>query len=191
MTTAEAWDLLLKAAGLFGGVGAVTVALAAYLSKLAADRSIESHKSALARETERLKGELAKDTETHKLKLRKEEILFAKQIEAASAYIDLHQKLRPAFSWPDKDWAEACNEVVEDFGKFETALQNYLKAHGAVLSSEVRKGIKDCENLASVNKFAIAGSQYGNWKEAEKAASEVLETLEKIEGQILESIQAH
>jgi hypothetical protein len=58
MTTAEAWDLLLKAVGLFGGVSVVSVALAAYFAKLVADHSIESHKSALGQETERLKGEL-------------------------------------------------------------------------------------------------------------------------------------
>jgi hypothetical protein len=59
--------------GLFGGVGVVTVAAAAFVSKLVADRSIESHKAELGRETEKLKGELAKETETHKLGLKKRE----------------------------------------------------------------------------------------------------------------------
>jgi hypothetical protein len=73
VTQAEVWDLLLKTVGLFGGVGVVTVAAAAFDSKLVADRSIESHKAELGRETER------------------REILYQKEIEAASAFIALHR----------------------------------------------------------------------------------------------------
>jgi hypothetical protein len=108
---------LLKVVGLFGGVGAIVVALAAFASKWMADRSIERHKAELGRETEKLKGELAKETETHKLILKKREILFQKEIEAASAFIALHRTIEPKYNHPDMDWDEAMADVAKDFRK--------------------------------------------------------------------------
>ena len=178
MTNAEAWDLIIKAAGLFGGISVVSVAVAAFLAKFFSDRSIEKHKA-----------ELGKETETHKLKLKKKEILFSKQLDAIGAFIELHQKLRPGFDWPEKDWGEACSEVVDDFGKFENRLEEYLRHFGAAISKDVREMIKSCVMLASINKFARAGEQYGDMKQAEKAAGEVLETLEKIEQKMLDELE--
>jgi hypothetical protein len=66
MTKAEAVSLLMQAVGWFGGLSVVSIGVAAFVSKLIADRSIESHKAQLGQETERLKGELAKETESHK-----------------------------------------------------------------------------------------------------------------------------
>jgi Flp pilus assembly protein CpaB len=125
MGVAEVWEFVLKALAVVGGIGVVAGAVSAFVAKFFADRSIERHKA-----------ELAQETETHKLSLRKKELLFGKQIDAASEFITLHQQLRPQYSHPDKDWDEACSEVVDEFSKVENKLNAYLAKYGAVLSAQ-------------------------------------------------------
>jgi len=115
MTKAEAVSLLMQAVGWFGGLSVVSIGVAAFVSKLIADRSIESHKAQLGQETERLKGELAKETESHKFSLKKLEIRFDRQIEAALAYSKVYEKLEPHYSHPDKDWDEVLEESNGEF----------------------------------------------------------------------------
>lgn len=188
MTPAEIWNLVLTAAGIFGGITVVSVGVAAFLAKFMADRSIEKHKAALGQETERLKAELNRQTERDKLRLKKEEIIFNKQLDAASNFIRLHRKLRPAYNHPDKDWGEACAEAAEHLGEFEEQLEGYLQKYGPVLSEEVRSMLRACISKSSNYKFATAG--YGNPGEGEKAAGEILENLEKIEEQMLKELRS-
>jgi len=148
MTKAEAWSLLVQALGLFGGGAVVTIALAAFVSKFMADRSIESHKAELGRETEKLKGELAKETETHKLNLKKREILYQKEIEAASAFIALHRFIEPKYRHPEMDWDEALDDVVESFSDTENRLRKYIAEYGAALSTDNRNQINSCMMMA-------------------------------------------
>src|SRR6266852_2635339 len=141
MTKAEAWGLLVQALGLFGGGAVVTVALAAFFSKFMADRSIESHKAELGRETEKLKGELAKETETHKLSLKKREILYQREIEAASAFIALHRSIEPKYRHPDMDHDDALEDVVDSFSDTEDRLRKFIAKYGAALSADNRNQI--------------------------------------------------
>ena len=189
MTAEQGWGLLLRALAYLGGGAALTMVISAWISKLVADWTIAGHKAKLGQETERLKGELAKDTETHKLQLKKQEMLFNKQVEAVGAFIEMHQKLRPGYSWPDKDWGEACAEAAENFGDFETKLEKYRQLYSAVLDKEARKLLKECIDGASINKFAAHGGQYGDRREAEKAAGEALDTLEKLEEYLIDQVQ--
>jgi hypothetical protein len=188
MTPAEGWDLVLKALGLFGGGAVLTIAIAGFVSKLMADRSIESHKAQLGQETERLKGELAKETETHKLNLRKQEILYNKQLDAATEFIGLHQTMQPRFSHPDKDWDEACEDVAESFGMYEEWLKAYVRKHGAVTSRAVRKLLDESIDLASTNKFNVSGGDVS--RDQVKAASDFMKALEKCEEVFLQEIQS-
>lgn len=189
MTTAEAWKLLLTALGWFGGGAVVTIAIAGFVSKLMADRSIEKHKAALGRETERLKAELAKETETHKLKLKKQEMLFAQQVKATSDFIELGRKIRPGYDWPDKDWDEACQELVPHLGSVEKQLEAFHQKNGPVLDADARKMLKECISLASNNKFAGDGPAYGSFDEAMKAANDILNKLEELEEHLLQQVQ--
>jgi hypothetical protein len=187
LTQAEAWDLLLKAVGLFGGVGALTVAAAAFVSKLVADRSIESHKAELGRETEKLRGELAKETETHKLNLKKREILFQKEIEAASAFIALRETIEPKLD-PDMDWVETMIGVAKDFANIEGKLRDYTAKYGAALSRENRIEIDVCMMLAAKHKFAYLEDEAAIDKAA-VTAHDVLTSLHKTEQRFLTELR--
>ncbi|UGA43756.1 hypothetical protein HU230_0036835 [Bradyrhizobium quebecense] len=188
MTQAEVWDLLLKAAGLFGGIGALTVAAAAFVSKLVADRSIESHKAELGRETEKLKGELAKKTETHKLNLKKREILFQKEIEAASAFIALHRTIEPELN-PRVLWEEAMVAAALDLAGIEQKLRDYVAMFGAALSSENRREIDVCMILAARHKFADQKDAQAIDKAA-VVAHDVLTSLGEIERRFLDELRS-
>lgn len=102
MSFSEMWEWFWKIIATVGGVGSLIVGLSAFFAKIFADRSIEKHKAALGHETERLKSELAKETETHKLRLKKQELVFNKQLEAVSEFIELHRTIMPRYSFPDK-----------------------------------------------------------------------------------------
>jgi hypothetical protein len=189
MTKAEAWSLLIQALGWFGGGAVVTIALAGFVSKLMADRSIESHKAELGRETEKLKGELAKETETHKLKLKKREILYQKEIEAASAFVALHRFIEPKFRHPDMDWDEALDDVVDSFADTDDRLRKYIAKFGAALSQENRAQIDSCMLTASNNQYAKHEGGLAV-KNAYTAAAEMLRILKEIEQRFLAEIRA-
>ena len=42
--------------------------------------------------------------EAHKLRLKKSEMLFEKELEAAKTFFALRKKIRPEYSHPDMDW---------------------------------------------------------------------------------------
>jgi hypothetical protein len=125
MTWAEIGDVALKVLAYLGGGAVIVAGLAAAVSKYIADRTIERRKAELAMEVERVKGELTKDTETHKLKLRKTELLFAKQLDAAEAFFILRDKIYPKYSFPDKDWHSVREEIIDDFTSIEAKIRAF------------------------------------------------------------------
>lgn len=188
MTKAEAWGLLLQALGWFGGGAVITIAVAGVLSKYIADRSIEKHKALLGQETERLKGELAKETETHKLALKKQELLYQKELDAASAFIALHRRIEPKYAHPDMDWDEALDDVVDSFTDTEIKLRKYISEYGAALSPENRRQVDECMSCASVHQYAKHEGERAV-KAAKEAANDLLKQMKDIEQRFLSEIR--
>lgn len=176
-------DFLWQALAVLGGVGVVAAAVGAVVSKFVSDRLIESHKASLSQETERLKGELAKETETHKLKLKREEVLFSREIDAAVEFSKLRRRIEPSYRHPDMDWDEAMEDVVEDLTDTETVLNKFSAECAPFLSPENLKDIETCISLAQNNKFASHGAGASNttMDEAKKDAEKLLKLLGKIE----------
>jgi hypothetical protein len=190
MPWADILDSLWKAIVVLGGGTVVIGAISAFVSKYFADRSIEGHKAQLNKEVERLKGELAKETETHKLKLKKQEMLFTKELDAAVQFFALHKHIRPSYSHPDMDWDEAVEEVARDFTDTEHRLKKFMTEHGPVLSERVRDDLEHCADLASNNKFASSGVGLGDMRVAKEAAKEVLKRLKEIEEQLVTELRS-
>jgi hypothetical protein len=190
MTKAEALSLLMQAVTWFGGISVVTVGIAAYISKWIADKSIESHKAQLGQETERLKGELAKENESHKFALKKLEIRFNRQIEAALAYSKVYKKLEPRYSHPDKDWDEVLEEVLESFTDISAKLSHYLAEHSVFLSETNRKDIEKCESIASNHQYTFHGAGPYSRNDSKAEAAAVLKLLKKVKDRFIEEIEA-
>jgi hypothetical protein len=174
-------ETILTVVSALGGSAVIAAAVAAFFGKLFADRSLESHKADLGQETERLKGELAKESETHKLKLKKQELLFQKELEAASDFFALRRKIEPKYRHPDMDWGEALEDVVEAFAKSEDRLQSFAAKYGPVLSEDNRKDLDLATGIASDHKFASAGVGYRDLESAMKIAEKFLNVLQDIE----------
>jgi hypothetical protein len=189
MSKADALDLLMWAVTWFGGISVVTVAIAGFLSRYIAERSIEGHKAQLGQETERLKGELAKETETHKLRLRKQEIFYEREIDAASAFIALHTDLEPRYRFPDMIWDDVLDDVVDSFGKTEMRLRNYIAKYGAAISADNRNQISSCRLMASNNQFAKQEGEPA-LTNAKQEADEMLRIFKEIEDRFLTEIRA-
>jgi hypothetical protein len=184
------WELFITIIAMLGGAGVVAGGVAAFVAKFFSDRMLEKQKAELGQETERLKGELVKDTETHKLKLKKQELLFAKELEAATEFFDLHRQIESKYRHPDMEWDEALTDVVEDFGSTEDRLQKFIAKYGPVLSDANRKGLELCMSMASNDRFTAAGVGHGDMKTAKESAEELLETLKQIEDLFVKELRA-
>jgi hypothetical protein len=160
-------ETILTVVSALGGSAVIAAAVAAFFGKLFADRSLESHK--------------AKESETHKLKLKKQELLFQKELEAASDFFALRRKIEPKYRHPDMDWGEALEDVVEAFAKSEDRLQSFAAKYGPVLSEDNRKDLDLATGIASDHKFASAGVGYRDLESAMKIAEKFLNVLQDIE----------
>lgn len=183
------WAFLWKAIALLGGLSVISGAVGGFVAKFFADRSIEQHKDALGQETERLKGELAKETETHKLKLKRQEILFEKELDAAADFSALYRLIEPRFRHPDMDWDEALEDVVKSFTDTEARLRQFIAKHAPVLSQANRNYIDACSSLASANQFAFPGMGGPAMKDARDAAEKLLDLLGKIETRFIQELR--
>jgi len=188
VTSAEATSMIVQWGGLL--VSPITIGIAAFVSKGVADRSIEKHKALLGQETERLKGELSKETESHKFSLRKKEILFGKEMDAASAYFDLYAKLEPRYSHPDKGAAEVIEEALENFGSMSSKISGYLAVHGVFLSEENRKDLEDVEQTSAWHQYTHTGR--GDFTEADSSlqAERVLKVLKIVRGRFVDELRS-
>lgn len=179
-----------KALLALGGGGVVVIAVCAYISNYFANSSLEKRKSELGRETERLKGELAQEAETHKLALKKQELIFNKEVEAASAFIKMHREIMPKYSHPDMDWDDACEQVASEFGKTEGKLEQFIVEHGAIVIPDAREMLSELKTLSSHHKF----HGYDDENEiitpdAKKKAGELIEKLVLIEEKLIKSVR--
>jgi len=183
------WDIALRIVALFGGLSVVAGGIAALVSKSLSERWLESHKSELQKEVERLKADLAKEQETHKLLLKRKEILFSREIEAAQAFFELHRRVSPTYSFPDKEWEDVVEEVIEDFGKIEKELGNFVRDQGPFLTPAIRKLVDEAEDVSSSFKFHASGHGSGTQKQAEEAVETVLAKLREIEQMFTDLLQ--
>lgn len=138
-----------------GGGTAIVFAFSNFLGKVWANRLMEKEKNEHTRELEALKSSFLKDSESYKIKLKKSELIFEKQFEAASALVALHRRFLPGIHFPDMDWEDFLDHYVLSSKKIEKDLNEYLSQHGAVLGAEVEKKISECLVIASLNKFEV------------------------------------
>lgn len=139
-----------------GGGGIIVFAFSSWLGKVWANRLMAAETAKHSRDLERLREELSRGLESHKVKLRKSELVFEKEFEAASQLVALIRGFLPTYRHPHMDWHEACEEIAFDLEKIESGLDGFLSKHGAVLPTEVKEHLGSCTGIAADNKFEIA-----------------------------------
>lgn len=124
--------------------------------------------------------------EMHALKLRRSELLFEKEYEAACALVALLRQYQPTFHHPTMSWQDACDEIACDFANIDNALGVYLARHAAALPDSVRALIGEAIGLTREHRFKISGPEVP--ASANKAAAAVYDRLWKAETELLKRV---
>ena len=188
----ETWQTLVLA---FGGNAALLAALG-FLGKSLLEKIIirdtkvfEANLSLQTQvEIDRFKSELARSVESYKIQLKKSEVFFLRELEAASAFSSFFHTLLPAYKHPSMDWDDACEAMATDFGKIELRLAEFMTTHGAVLNDEERAILVDATSDAGYGKFDVLDG--GVAPEANQKADEMYEKLKRLEAQLLQRVRA-
>lgn len=173
----------LKVVATLGGIGIVAGGVAAWISQHLSASWLQAHKGELDRQLESHKAELAKATETHKLTLRRQELLFQREIEAADAFMIMRSSIWPQYEHADMDWHDACIRVAEKLADVERALDEFLARHTAVIGKPVRDKVEHARTVAAHEKFFVTDHPQPP-DSAIKAAESVLGAIQEAEEQI-------
>jgi hypothetical protein len=174
-------------ASLGGGV-VIVFAFSNWLGKVWANRLMEKERAEHNEELERLKSKFLKETESYKIKLKKSELLFEKQFEAASEFVALFRSFMPAYSFPHMEWEDVCNHFVRISENIERDLDKYLSRHGAVLGGDVVDKISSCIGISGEIKFGAKSPDVSGHSMSE--ASRLHDELEKTEELLLNKVHS-
>lgn len=182
----DALQLTLKFLAIMGGVGVVSAAVAAWISKHMSDRWLQTHKAELDRELETHKAELVRETEARKLSLRRQELMFQRELEATDAFMMLWRAIWPKYETPDMDYDDAISEVAGKLDAVEKEIDKYLVQHSSVISSVALQKLEGARTEASHAKFY---SEHEPGGPAPKAADKVLTALLEVKEQLLADLR--
>ena len=170
-----------------------------YVLKARGDALLERERTSLQEETlrlttelkkeaddelERLKAELGRETETYKLRLKKQEVMFSKELEAASKFMALRRTIDPKRTDPEMDWGDVQRHVAHAFSGDETKLEAYLVEYAVAMPAETFAKIQGCITEAAAKKFECEPGEYPSVSLG-KAIDAWLEELAAIESDLL------
>ncbi|GEM_PF-3351143 len=179
----------LKAVAALGEVGVVAAAVAKTVSNHNSKKWLQNNQGELSTALETHRAELAKETEAHKLTLKRQELMFARELEAADAFMGLWRKVWPQFSRPDMDWHEACADVAERLGTVERLLEDYLEQHSVAISVSAREVVEQAQSEAASEKFFDNSPGNEPPKSALTAAENVLDAMRDARDTILNDLR--
>lgn len=139
-------------------------------------------------EIERFKSTLTRDVESYKVQLKKSEVFFQRELEAASNFSSLFHSILPGYSHPQMDWHEACEEMARNFGKIERQLSDFMAKHIAVLTDEERAALIDATSYAGYGKFGVADGEID--ADANIKADELYTKLKELEAKLITRVRA-
>ena len=127
------------------------------------------------------------DARSHRLQLRRQELLLAREFEAASALSALTRQFLPTFHFPAMAWDNACNEIAYDFAKIDSALGDFLVRHAAALPGEITAQLGECIGLTREHRFKITTPEVP--ATATRAAATLYEKLWKAESEMVRLVR--
>ena len=139
-------------------------------------------------EIERLKNEMVRNVESYKVQLKKSEVFFQRELEAASTFSSLFHSILPGYNNPLMDWHDACDAIAQDFSRIETLLSDFMSKHGAMLNDTERALLVDATSDAGYGKFEIDGPDVDSV--SNKKADQLYQKLKKLEVQLLQRVRA-
>jgi hypothetical protein len=187
MQLSEIWAISGTILASIGGGTAIVFGFSSWLGKVWANRLMEKEKNEHSRELEFLRNKFYKETESYKIKLKKSELIFEKQFEAASELVALQRSFVPEINFPHMDWEDVLDHYACSSEKIEKALEEYLSRHGAILGEEVEEKIAECIGIAVWNKFEI-NKEYEVTSKGKKEGEKINELLNEAKTLMVEKV---
>ena len=172
-----------------GSGGVIVFALSSWLGKVWANRLMAREILQHSKDLETLRNELHRDIESYKIKLKKSEVIFDKEIEAASNLVALIRGFLPTNRYPNMDWHEACDEIAHNFERIESSLNDFLSRYGAVLPDEVMADIISCIGIAGDEKFEVMSCPEVS-PPSNKVADDLFKRLSEAESSMLAHVKS-
>lgn len=172
-----------------GGVGLVAGTVAKFASDHASKRWLQAHKGELDTALESHKAKLSKETETHRLTLKRQELIYEREVEAAGAFMRLWRAIWPSYRMPGMDWRDACCDAAGELGRYEQVLEDFLEQHSIAISAPVRQKIDAARLEAATEKFFVGSETADPPESAVAAAGRMLDLLREAQEQVFEDLK--
>ena len=187
----EAWQTLLLA---FGG-NAALLAVLVYLAKSLLEKLLvrdtkrfETELKAKAdAEIERIRSEFLRNIESYKVQLKKSELLFQIEFEAASNFSALYRSMLPRQTNPLMDTRDVNTAVAREFGPIETRLGEFLAKYGAVLTEVERDQLCSAMEQSGYGKFNVFDGKTDTY--ALELAAALVTTVKSLHDQLINRIR--
>jgi hypothetical protein len=150
-------------------------------------KKIESVKSVYEKKHINLQKELDSKIEIMKAKLKTTEIYFQKQLEALEEFLKIYRKIYPKYDMPDKDWYDACIDIIDNLSIIEKKFNDFLDKYEAYLPEET---IKRLENIIFSSIDASFNIGYKNSLE-EDIGDSILKDLKKAKENFVNEIKSN
>jgi len=137
---------------------------------------------------ERLRNEMTRNVESYKVQLRKSEVFFQRELDAASAFASLFQSIEPRYNHPDMDWYDACDQIAILFDNIENELREFAIKHAAVLTDGENDLLDEATGIAGQWKFHALPGQVA--PQANEKADELYNKVKALKHQLMERVRA-
>lgn len=170
---------------LLGVYGLVAGAVGSLLSGYVFPKWLQKQKSDLEVEAEKLR-----------FKLKRQELMFERELLAAEEFFRLHDSILGTPRFPDPDWSDAQIIIADKFGVLEDQITTFLDKHGVAISESTSTSLTSARHIANQGSFDVAQEtsegeyepgQYPS-KIVQKAVDEFWERIEEARKQMREDL---
>ena len=187
----EAWQTVLLAFGGNAALLAVLVILAKSLLEKILVRDTKQFETELKAkadaEIERIRSEFVRSIESYKAQLKKSELLFQKEFEAASSFSAVYQSMLPKQTNPLMDQRDINASVAHSFALSETRLGEFLAKYGAVLTDEERSELSSAMQQAGYGKFNVFENKIDSY--ANDLAGNLIATVKSLHDRLIRRVR--
>lgn len=125
--------------------GLIAGGLGSLLSSYVFPELLQKHKSELDVKADRLR-----------YKLKRQELMFERELHAAQAFFQFYDSLDAGIVTPYGDQYDYQCHIGEKFGRIEKQLQDFLQIHSIAVNEEVRVLISEAKQIAKQGDYDIA-----------------------------------
>ncbi|WP_239806393.1 hypothetical protein [Croceicoccus hydrothermalis] len=142
------------------------------------------------------KSELEVEAEQLRFKLKRQELMFERELKAAEDFFRLYDKILGLPRVPDADWSEGQLIIAEKFYGLESQLTKFLNKHEVAISERSSKSLASARHIANQGSFDVAQeTSEGEYEPGQypgqivqKAVDEFWERIEEARKQIREDL---